>query len=859
MIKQFKLTMLLFLITSSALFSQNSEIELNENWDLKDQNNEYSLNVNLPNTVFEALIEAEKIEDPFYGTNERKMGKIFNKDWEFSLNTVITKKMILADKLFLTFDGIDTIGSIYLNGKKIIDVENMHRQYRIDLKKENISAGNLKIAVKIKSPSLYALNAAKEGGVSLMNIGNGGLKGAPYTRKAWYSFGWDWGAQIPDIGIWKKVYFELINIAEISNTKIVSQIKFNKPTKKIKYPEAENATINIDVEVNQFDDSPLTIEVIIDGNGIYQSKTVKIENNSAYLNFSIKNPKLWWIYELGEPNLYSITTILKSGNKILEGKTEKIGIRKIEVVRNKDKWGESFFFKLNGVPVFAKGANWIPADTFIPRGIKKGIVIDRLKDAKAANYNFIRVWGGGIYESEQFYNFCDTEGMLVWQDFAFACYATPNIQSYFDNVEIEAIQNVTRLRNHPSLAIWVGNNEIEVAWKKWAYTLLFPSAKPAYDKIFNKLLPSIVSNLDSERTYWPSSPHSGGAVNDPNNPNYGDSHYWSVWHGGKPFSAYRNYPSRFMSEFGFESFPDIKTINEFCPKDQQQFNSDIMENHQKNGAGNKKIISYMKKRFSVPDSFEKQVILSQLTQAEAMEYGVDFWRKQRANNQSMGALYWQFNDTWPAASWSSVDYYGRWKALHYFAKRFFEPLYCSVIESKNKVELWIINDLKDDKNLKFSWSIQRADGEILTKGEENIIAKATNSFNLKTVDVRGFRRGLKNKRDIVLFWELKDENNKNVSRGFRLFDKPKKFPIKKSNFVTTIKEVEKNMFRININSSQNALYSHIVTKYDFISSDNYFHLEKDIPYFVTLNSKKNITIEELKKSLSIESFYELIN
>ena len=436
----------------------------------------------------------------------------------------------------------------------------------------------------------------------------------------------------------------------------------------------QGAEINLQVTcdmVRPFSENYTCRAELTDGINTYVDET-DVSNETFSLALSIESPQLWWIHELGEPFLYDLTVRCYCGDICVDTYTQKIGVREIKLVRDTDTWGETFYFRLNGIPVFAKGANWIPSDSFPARGKKLGLYQKLLCDAKAANMNMIRVWGGGIYEDDEFYSICDALGLLVWQDFMFACKPTPRHDDFFKAVEKDAVQNVKRLRHHPCIALWVGNNEIELAWVEWFYTWRFARTyKKAYSRLFEEMLPEVVAEHDPDRSYWPSSPSSGGNFKEPNSADRGDSHFWEVWHLNKPFSAYRAHFSRFMSEFGFESFPSIKTLRSFCPLDQLSFHSPIMENHQKNRSGNKKIIAYMKRRFLIPKEFEKQVVLSQITQAEAMEYGVEHWHRNRTNFHCMGALYWQLNDCWPVASWSSIDYYGRWKALHYFAKRFF--------------------------------------------------------------------------------------------------------------------------------------------------------------------------------------------
>ncbi|MHA1871414.1 MAG: glycosyl hydrolase 2 galactose-binding domain-containing protein, partial [Promethearchaeota archaeon] len=560
----------------------------------------------------------------------------------------------------------------------------------------------------------------------------------------------------------------------------------------------------------------------------------------------LNDPELWWTHDLLEhgrvgqvqgqegnlnhgqegnlaqgqslgqrPHLYHMDLALKyyDGRKnkekedlILDRKEIKFGIRDVKLVREKDKWGETFFFILNGVPIFAKGANWIPVDEFIPRGKKLKLYEGNLLSAVEANMNFLRVWGGGIYEDDLFYELCDELGILIWQDFPFACSAYPYDDEFIEKIKKEASYNIKRLRNHPALALWCGNNEIEQMFPIYIRNILNPfkrkQLKRGYLEIFEKVLPGLVSDLDPNRPYWPSSPSNGsikhGGMLKSNSPNMGDSHYWMVWHGGRPFTAYRKFNSRFMSEFGFESFPSMKTISIFCPKEQYYFNSPIMENHQKNSAGNKKIMSYLKKRYNIPETFESQVILSQISQAEAMEFGVEHWRRNRNDFHCMGSLYWQLNDCWPVASWSSIDYTLRWKALNYFAKRFYTPVFPSIIESIDDFQLWLTNDLKSRVNGTIRLTIYKYDGIILFEWSQYVEINACSSKLIKEFDLTNILQK-ENLNTAIVFYDFISENKANMpipeAHGAKFLAKPATFPLIDPELeysIITLEEVQKS-------------------------------------------------------------------
>ncbi len=855
-----KLIVATLLMIAISLTAQVTTIPLNGTWDIFDApKSEFQITGEIPGTLYEALLKHDKIEDPFYGTNEQNQDDILLRDWTFARKFSLTPEMLNSQALFLCFDGIDTIADIKINDKLILHANNMHRKWRIDLKEVGLEAGEHNLEILIYSPKAFAYSQYKKHGVSLMQGNALGTLGTPFTRKAWYSFGWDWGAEIPDSGIWKDCYIKAINKAEIKDAQIITEIQFND-YKNFSEIVAEKADLTINLRTTQYDTSALTATATLSGFGekIIATKEFSPNEANSSLSLSIDKPNLWWTHELGKPNLYTIKVELSSNGLLLDTYEQKYGFRTIELVRDNDKQGQTFYFKLNNVPIFAKGANWIPCDTFIPRGMKKGLLEERFADAVAANFNMIRVWGGGIYETDEFYDLADENGILIWQDFAFACYAVPNLEDYLANVQVEVDENVIRLRNRTSLALWCGNNEIDEAWHLWGYVLMFPQHKPANKRLFKEMIPASIAKLDPTRTYWPTSPYSGESGAAPNSPNYGDSHYWAVWHGGLPISAYRKFPTRFMSEFGFESFPDMKTIQEFAEPSDYNFTSKVMETHQKNGAGNRKIMAYMKKEFSIPKTFEKQVTVSQLTQAEAMQYGIDTWRKRRHDFGSMGSLFWQFNDTWPVASWSSVDYFGRWKALQYFAKRIFAPAYCSVMESPKDGEMWIVNDYREDKNFTVKWSVQGVDGTIYESHSQEILAPAADSFLFKTVDIRRYRKGL-SRGHLVLFWEILNEEGKTESRGHKLFHKPKYFKVKQPTFTTEVTEISPTEFSVQLSSSENAIYTHFNTPFDFTASDNFFHLIQNEPYEVTFKTWNEMTLDEFKAGLKVESYYELLH
>src|SRR5271157_4581005 len=743
--------------------------------------------ITVPGSVYDALITAGLLEDPFYGLNELQSQWVHETDWTIFTDFTVPPEIESREHIFCKFYGIDTFATILLNDNVLGSADNMHREYEFEITPW-IIAGTNRLTLRFQSPSRVA-RELHEADNERIKPYPGQLPGRVYAHKAQYSFGWDWGPALSDIGIWRPVEFIGTDDARLLDFQVIPTFT----THLILHPqppshfvrgqhEADNKRIRLDpgqqiswsfaadyarvnLAVNVHLGGEPSAEKSLQYRAILRYMSPQPlefeqieESDSPTLSFELE-PQLWWIAEIGLPNLYHIEVQLVDGGEVIDSLSARIGIRDLKLIRRADEWGETFFFQLNGVPIFAKGADWIPVHSFIPKGRRLNLIQGSLNDAVAAHMNMLRIWGGGVMEDDAVYDFCDEHGILLWQDFPFACGFNPLIRdvqgdfnAFYRNTAILATQNVVRLRNHPSLALWSGNNEIE----EWIeYSLKSDPDRAtivaAYCDLFERLLPAICAEQDPTRSYWPSSPSSGGSnctgvFPDPHAENVGDNHFWSVWHGGWDFTAYRDNFSRFMSEFGFESFPDLKTCAEFCPPDQFEFESPVMRNHQKNTGGNQKILDYMRKRFTIPDDFAKQVVLSQLTQAEAIEYGVEHWRRNRSQERCMGTLYWQLNDCWPVASWSSVDYSGvlaehygrsgRWKALHYFARRFYRPTIVSVAEAPDFSEIWAVNDLNVVLPVHLAWQVLDTSGTVWEAGEGDFALDPCTSTKLAVVDLR---------------------------------------------------------------------------------------------------------------------------
>ena len=837
----------LFAVFTSMTAAANERFELNGSWNLVSSDG-MQTTAEVPGSVAEALTEANLIPDPYYGVNENdeRVRAVLYQDWTFSKTFTLPASFSKENgTVELVFDSVDTTADIFLNGEKIGHTENMFRQYRfpIDfalLKEENT------VSVKIFSPVNTAAAAAEKHGSSLMTTFAGGMvDGIPYIRKSWFSYGWDWGIALPDSGLNLPVAVELIEGARLAAVPLTSEIRFDESDGS---PKALSAAVSCIPEIDGSADG-LTFRLTISGHG--DSRTAQAAAGEE-VRLEIASPKLWYTHDLGEPNRYRVQAELLKGGRVIDSETFSIGLRELKLINRKDLYGESFYFTLNRIPLFARGGNWIPCDTMIPRGVKSGLIEKRLQDCLDMNFNMIRIWGGGIYEDDRFYEFCDANGILVWQDFPFACYATPHLEEFYENVSAEVEDQLRRLVNRPSLAILCGNNEIEKGWKEWGFALFFPKHKPGYTYLFEDLLPSLTARYAPQIPYWPSSPSAGGNFRKTVNPRYGDSHNWLVWHGGLDYTAYRRYPARFMSEFGFQSFPDMKTVRQFTPPGEESFDSPTMKVHQKNPAGNGLILSYMRREFNDPGEFPKQVVLSQLTQALAMECGIDYWRAHRTNEQCMGALYWQINDTWPNASWSAVDYFGRKKALYYYSKRFYAPVTAVVLEKSAGYRVFLVNDTAQDQTVAFNGVIQSAAGEeIQTETAELTLPPASS-----TEILRG-RVPLSRKNDAVFFWTLTDAGGGEINYGMKMFAKAKKLNLENPGLKMSPPQKTAGGWEVTVSAEKPALFVHFDADFDFEVSDNFFSLPKNGSRTVTLQTEAPLSDAATAARLTVKSLTDL--
>jgi beta-mannosidase len=661
----------------------------------------------VPGVVQTDLLANGLIPPPFYRDDESKLQWIGLANWEYQRTFNITPQQLRETQSDLVFHGLDTFAKIFVNDQQILSADNMFRTWRIDVHSQ-LHVGTNTIRVEFASPILSVLQQVKAERYPLPDLLMSrwakplGVATSNYVRKAPYNYGWDWGPRFLTAGIWQPVEIEFWSAARIDNV-YVRQLDVR--------PTAANLSVEADIVASapehlrvDLDEAAVPIpgrrRVPATGqNGAALQKSVWLHAGINHVTFplNIDKPALWYPMGYGTHPMYSFQVGLSDGIHLLDRKEVHTGLRSVKLHRRSDQWGISFTFVVNGIPIFAKGANVIPMDSF-PTRVTDAQMERVLQSARDANMNMIRVWGGGYYETDRFYEIADQMGLMVWQEFMFGGAMYPYDKPFLDNVRQEAIDQVRRLRNHPSIVLWCGNNESETGWYFWGDRIKYKNALPpdfrdqvwgGYMHLFSGILPQVIARYSSETPYWPSSPSNDFSAAGGDD-QFGDAHYWAVWHGRAPFSSFEAQYPRFMTEYGFQSFPAMATINTFTVPSDRTLLSPVMLEHQKNTEGNQLIKIYMDREFPPPKDFPSFVYVSQVLQAEGIKIGAEHLRRNRPH--VMGSLYWQLNDCWPVASWSSMDYYGRWKALQYYARRFYQDVLVSPNIRDGKVEVSVVSD-----------------------------------------------------------------------------------------------------------------------------------------------------------------------
>ncbi len=826
--------------------------QINKGWTYQQVNGKYSGKATVPGTIHTDLLNNSQIEDPFYRTNEKKLQWIDKEDWVYQTVINLDDETLSRDRIVLHFYGLDTYADVYLNDSLLLKAFNMHRQWEVDIKKfAKVGENNLK--VYLHSPVKKGLELYETADYSYPapndqseNGELGDKKISVFTRKAGYHYGWDWGPRFVTSGIWRPIELQAWNDARVRSL-YIKQPSVTAEKAKLQALVDIDAELKGEVQIELYNNSDQTMLVS-------REAELQLGSNEIMIPFEIKNPKLWWSNGLGDAHMYNFEVRIKKGSTLLAGKKVSTGIRSVKLIREKDEKGESFLFELNGLRVFAKGANYIPNDNFLPR-VSKEDYQKVVADAVDANMNMLRVWGGGVYEDDYFYDLCDKNGILIWQDFMFACSMYPGDQEFLDNVKQEAIDNVTRLRNHPSIALWCGNNEINTAWHYygkggWGWKQKYTKEQQeemqtAYLDLFHKVLPDVVAQNDSDIAYWPSSPQAGYEPKE--HAGYkstsGDMHYWGVWHGLHPFEDFKKYKSRFISEYGFQSFPDFETVQTYAIPEDYDIESEVMAAHQRSGIGNLRIKEYMGWEYKVvPDDFEQFLYMSHVLQARAAKMAIEAHRREMP--YCMGTLFWQINDCWPVASWSSTDYYHKWKAMQYAVKRGYKPVLVSADVQKEGVDLYLVSDIHQPVKVNLSLTVMKLDGEVVSSFNKEVEMAPNTSSLIKSFSYDALLKGAK-KEDVVLYMVVK-QDEKVLADNISTLVKPKYMQLPKAIIKKEIrKEGDKTYLDLTTDKMVFSLYIKGKDQ-QFGLSDNYFNMLPGVKYSVEMKDVDSILSDDIE-------------
>ncbi len=813
----------------------------------------------VPGVVHTDLLRNGLIPDPFDRDNEFRLQWIGLTDWEYQTTFQLDSAALAHDHVDLVFDGLDTFADVYLNDQAILHADNMFRRWRIPAK-ALLKPGQNTLRIEFHSAITKMLPYVKSlpyvlPSISTHNFGNEeNLATAPYTRKAPYQYGWDWGPRFMTEGIWQPVRLETWDALRIDN--------FHIHQRKV---ATDTASINAELDIEA--GKPMTASLALahdemsgaqtaDGN-----QTLQLDAGMNHVSFPIRiaTPKLWYPVGYGAQNRCRFSAVIRTGKEVAARAEVKTGLRSLELRRAPDQWGKSFEFVVNGIEVYAKGADVIPFDSF-PNRVTPEIHRKILQAARDAHMNMVREWGGGYYESDDFYDICDELGIMVWQEFAFGGDMIPGDVPYQENVRQEAIDQIRRLRDHPSIVIWCGNNEVETGWYHWGDRQEFKeSISPEirdrvwqdYIIMFADILKSAVTQYTDPVPYWPSSP-SADFEEVPDNQHNGDMHYWQVWHAQAPAEDYTKQFPRFMTEYGFQSFPEMRTIRTFANKPEDfDIRSTVMQAHQKNKGGNERILTYMLREYRQPKDFESFVYLSQVQQAEIIKIGAEHLRRDRP--RTMGGLYWQLNDCWPVASWASIDYYGRWKALHYYARRFYDDVLISPFLHDDKVDVYVISDKLQPLSGTVHTRLLDFSGNAVLDQTKDIQIPAQSNAIYFTLDKSNLAAKADLHRSFLVF-DL-EVAGKRASRNLIFFDVTHNLDLPVMPQIETTLNQTGAGYTLTMQSSKLARGVYIsFGDLDVETSDNYFDLLPGESATVTL--KSSATVDRLKSAVKIMSLTE---
>ncbi|MFK2856406.1 glycoside hydrolase family 2 protein [Dyella humi] len=734
----------------------------------------------VPGTVQTDLMASKLLPDPFYRDNEAKVQWVGLSDWQYETRFSVDRATLARDHVELVLDGLDTFADVYLNGHKLASADNMFRRWRVPVKTA-LHEGSNTLEVRLYSPikrllpwllkQPYALPGEFD---SAFGDEPKGKQTANYVRKAGYQYGWDWGPRIVTEGIWQPVHLDSWNAVRVDDFHV-----------RQNYVSSNAAQVAAQFDV--IADTSKTLQVSVDAIGpdgqtaahIEQDVTVDPGSNPVSVALRIAHPRRWYPAGYGAQDMYTFKTSVRDGGNEVYSTQRATGLRTVELRREKDAWGKSFAFVINGIPVFAKGADMIPFDSF-PTRVSDAQMERVLQSARDANMNAVRIWGGGYYMPDAFYEMTDRLGLMVWQDFMFGGAIPPSDTAFVENTRQEAIEQVKRLRDHPSIILWCGNNEVQTGWDSWGDRLALKKAISPDEReklvigmvnLFSNTLRNVVTEYDPSVPYWASTPSTDyeGPANVLDD---GDYHYWNVWSGeAKPVTEYLNITPRFQSEYGLQSFPEMRTIHAFAEQGDLQPESPVMRAHQKfdSGNGNKRLLLYITRSYGEPKDFASFVYLSQVMQAEGIQLAAEHLRASRP--QAMGSMYWQLNDVWPGASWASIDYFGRWKALQFHARRFYAPMLIAALRNDGNTTVSLVSDSTSPTSLRWRMRTMDFSGKVLSEHEEAAELPALSSTKAATYTDAQLLNGADPHATFAVF-ELLD-GNKVVSRNLVFFDEAK--------------------------------------------------------------------------------------
>ena len=770
-------------LTASA-YEKPQVCPLHTNWTFCQVGDTLWSDAKVPGTVHQDLLNHNRIPNPFYGMNEEAVQWVENEDWMYRTSFVVGEQQLSRYVAVLEMDGLDTYADVFLNGALILRSDNMFVGHKIEVKPV-LRKGVNQLLVRFRSPVKEVLPQLQTNGFDYpASNDHSPWRTSVYTRKAPYSYGWDWGIRLATCGIWRPVRLVFSDVARIEDYYVcqdaVTQAKADVDN-RLEINNVTSNTVSALLKVDyHYSDS--------DTKEIKKQIELRPGANTVSLPVSIENPHLWMPNGLGEPSLYKFTASLSVDGVEIAKQERNVGLRTVRVVMDDDEYGKSFYFVVNGKPMFAKGANFIPDDALLPN-----VTQERYKrifeDVKAANMNMLRVWGGGIYEDDEFYDEADRNGILIWQDFMFACSSYPHDPLFVGRVESEAEYNIKRLRGHASLAMWCGNNEIYEAMRYWGWQRkysaeAFAEMERGYNVLFRELLPQMVERLDGTRFYMHSSPYEANWGR-PNSWKTGDSHNWGTWHGRKPFESFDTDVPRFMSEYGFQAFPEMKTIRTFAEEKDFELESPVMNAHQKADIGNALIKQTMGLYYKVPEKFEDLVYVGLVLQGQGMRHGIEAHRRNRP--YCMGSLFWQLNDSWPVVSWSGIDYYGNWKALMYQSKRAFAPILINAIKEGDDLCVYLVSDeLQDHDGVRLDVELMDFDGKAHGKWTQSGML-AANSSVLFMKKRAGELQGKLSAANSLLHFTLKDKNGVTLADDVFYFAYPKDQKLPEANIETSVR------------------------------------------------------------------------